>query len=253
MLTKPADEQGWGRVAAMRGDQMRRFWDRRAAENPLYFVDNRLDYRHPDAEEFWAAGRRDLERLLELAKVSLTPGDRVVEIGCGVGRLTREIAARAASVRALDVSRRMLDHARRYNAHLDNVTWLLGDGTSLRPVGDASADACLSHVVFQHIPNPAVTLNYVREMGRVLVPGGWAAFQVSNLPGVHHPRGPSARARQFLRATFRRGPRGQLHPAWRGAATDLDELAAAADQGGMDVSGVVGAGTQFCIVTLRRR
>jgi SAM-dependent methyltransferase len=225
---------------------MREFWDERARENALYFVDNTLDYRSPDAERFWREGELVVERILQMLGASVEPGDHVVEIGCGVGRLTRALAALAARVTALDVSAEMLARARELNPELDGVTWLEGDGASLAGVDDASADACLSHVVFQHIPDPGVTLGYVREMGRVLRPGGWSAFQVSNDPGVHRPR-------RRLRALLRRGPRGQEHPAWLGSAVDLDELGATAAAAGMDVERVEGAGTQFCLVLLRRR
>jgi 2-polyprenyl-3-methyl-5-hydroxy-6-metoxy-1,4-benzoquinol methylase len=83
---------------------MQRFWDERADENALFFVDNRLDYRAPNQGRFWEHGRRDLEALLEAAAARVRPGDVVVEVGCGVGRLTRPLAARAKLVRALDVS-----------------------------------------------------------------------------------------------------------------------------------------------------
>ena len=43
---------------------------------------------------------------------------------------------------------------REHNPGLANVEWIEGDGTSLAPIEDASADACVSHVVFQHIPDP---------------------------------------------------------------------------------------------------
>jgi SAM-dependent methyltransferase len=102
-------------------------------------------------------------------------------------------------------------------------------------------------VVFQHIPDPEVTLGYVREMGRVLRPGGWAAFQVSNDPDVHRPRaaGPPR--------PWQRRPQGQSHPAWLGSAVELQSLRAAARDGGMAVEAVSGEGTQFCLVLTRRR
>ncbi len=52
----------------------------------------------------------------------------MVEIGCGIGRITRVLAERAHSVRAVDVSERMLAQARELNADVENVKWLLGDG-----------------------------------------------------------------------------------------------------------------------------
>jgi SAM-dependent methyltransferase len=239
-----------GRYALRR---TQRFWDARAGENAFFFVDNRLDYADPDLERFWKAGEGDLEGLLGTVGAPLRPSDVVVDIGCGVGRLTRPLAERSKHVLALDLSPRMLDLARQHNPGLENVEWLLGDGHSLRPIHSQSVDACVSHVVFQHIADPHVTLGYVREIGRVLRPSGWAAFQVSNDPAPHRRRRDPAHLRTVLRSLFGKAPRGQSHPDWRGAYTDLGRLRVASDTAGMEVERVVGEGTQFCVVLLRRR
>jgi ubiquinone/menaquinone biosynthesis C-methylase UbiE len=170
--------------------------------------------------------------------IAFGPDDEVVEVGCGVGRLTRAIAGRVRAVTALDVSEEMLALAREHNPHFTNVSWRHGDGRTLTGVPDAGADAVFSHVVFQHVPDPEITLGYVREMGRVLRPGGWAAFQISNDPGVH-------RRRLWARRQSR-------HAAWRGSAVDLDALREAAGESGLDVARVVGEGSQFCLVRLAR-
>ena len=234
---------------------MRRFWDRRAREDAFHFVDSRLPYRRPDLERFWGEGEKDLETLLDIAGVAVEPESRVLEIGCGVGRLTRGLAARAGEVVALDVSAEMLSRARRHNAELENVTWLHGDGATLAGVDDESVDACVSHVVFQHIPDPSVTLGYIAEMGRVLRRDGWAAFQVSNDPRVHRAgQHNSARGRLLrrVRAGARRAPRGVDDPAWLGSAVDLDELTKTAEGARLRIEEVSGAGTQFCVVRARR-
>ena len=232
---------------------MGRFWDDRARENALFFVDNQLRYADPDAERFFANGQHSLDVMLEALGMALAPGDRVVEIGCGAGRQTRALAARAAHVRALDVSEAMLARARELSPGLDNVEWLPGDGTSLAGVESAGVDACVSYVVFQHLPDSGLTLGYVREIGRVLRPGGWAAFQVSNDSSIHRPRGGRERLGTALRGLIGRGPRGQANAAWRGSAVDLAELGAVAESAGMEVERTVGEGTQFCLVGLRRR
>jgi SAM-dependent methyltransferase len=242
----------------MRRDEahMRRFWDRRAREDAFHFVDSRLPYRRGDQERFWREGEKDLDTLLEIAGVEVEAGARVLEIGCGVGRLTRGLAARAGEVVALDVSAEMLARARRYNGELDNVTWLHGDGATLAGVDDGGVDACVSHVVFQHIPDPGVTLGYVAEMGRVLRPGGWAAFQVSNDPRVHraeHHNSARNRLLRRVRAGAGRAPRGVDDPAWLGSAVDLGQLAKTAESSGMAVEQVFGAGTQFCVIRARRK
>ena len=236
-----------GRISE--ASHMERFWNARARENAPYFVDNRLDYRHGDLAEFWAGGEKDLERLLEIGGVSFGPTDRVLDIGCGVGRLTRAAAARAGFVTGIDISAEMVSQARANLAGLGNVELQVGDGTSLRPIPDASVDAVISHVVFQHIPDPAITLGYVGEIGRVLRSGGWATFQVSNDPSIHaasHPR-PS-----WLKRALGLAPRGLEDRAWKGSAVDLAALREAASAAGMTVERMSGAGSQYCIVTTRK-
>jgi SAM-dependent methyltransferase len=227
-----------------------RFWDARAREDPFYFVDSTGTYRDADVERFWAEAPRTLDALLASVGAELRADDVALDIGCGIGRLTRVLAERAAHVHAIDVSAEMLQRARELNAHLTNVTWHHGDGTTLHPVEDASIDAVVSHVVFQHIPDPQVTLGYVREMGRVLEPGGWAAFQISNDPDLHRPRSGLA---ERLKAAVGRAPKGQDDPQWLGSAVDLDDLRSAAADGGLDIATVVGEGTQFCFVRAVRR
>jgi SAM-dependent methyltransferase len=230
---------------------MEQFWDERAREDAPYYVDNLLDYGQADMEKFWKGGERVIDQILERLAVQLVADDDVVEVGAGLGRLTRVLAGRARRVWAFDISSEMLRQARELNEQLDNVEWIHGDGSTLQPVGDDAATVCFSFVVFQHVPDPAITLGYVREMGRVLRPGGWSAFQVSNDPTVHKPRSPSLGTR--VKGALRRGPRGQSHPAWLGSAVDLDDLTKVADAAGMDVERVDGAGTQFCLVLLRKR
>src|SRR4051794_8566326 len=239
--------------APMAGEQgMGRFWDERAKENALYFVDSRLDYNATDADRFWADGLDTFDKVLEIGGTRVQQGDTVVDIGCGVGRLSRAAVERGAGrVIGVDVSAEMVRQAQELNAGFPTIEFHHGDGQHLTGVPDAVADAVVSHVVFQHIPDPQITLGYVREMGRVLKPGGWAVFQVSNDPAIHQakPTGLSGAIRRMLG----REPKGRDNAAWLGSAIDLDELQATANDADMDVEHIEGAGTQFCIVRLRRR
>jgi SAM-dependent methyltransferase len=226
-----------------------RFWDERAREQALFFVDNTVDYRNPDVERFWAEGEQAVSSILAELGLEMRPAETLVEIGCGVGRLTRALARRAGNVIAVDVSEEMLARARELNPGLENVRWLHGDGESLAGVDGASVDGCFSHVVFQHLPEPELTLGYVREMARVLRPGGWAAFGVSTDPAVHRPR---RRAGWRLAALLGRGPRGQEHPAWLGSAVPLERLESVAQEAGLELERVLHPGTQFTLVLGRR-
>jgi SAM-dependent methyltransferase len=225
------------------------FWDARAEESALYFVDNRLAYDDPDEQAFWDGAEETVDALLGHLDARVRPTDTVVDIGCGVGRLTRVLAARAERVVGIDVSPRMLELARRHNASLTNVEWVEGDGRSLQPIASASADACVSHVVFQHIPDAEITYGYVREIGRVLRPAGG--------PPSRCPPTPRARAEPVAARPAARGARPR--PAGSGAP-ELARLrrrrrppALGRRRRRMDVELVVGEGTQFCLVRTRRR
>ena len=218
-------------------DAARRFWDERAEDDAPHFVDDRLPYGARAYDALFATSEEVVGAYERLLGIDFAGIGTVVEIGCGVGRTTRALAARAGHVVAIDVSPAMLAAAEQANPRLDNATWMLGDGTSLEGVDDSSADACFSHVVFQHVPDPAVTLGYVREIGRVLRPGGWAAFQISNDPEVHRREDAS-------------GPTSS--PYWLGSAVELPLLREVAAESGLEVAKVVGAGTQFCLIHARR-
>ncbi len=231
-------------------EAMRAYWDARARENAMYFIHSELDYADPDTAAFWSSGGETLDRTLGLVGASLRPTDEVVEIGCGIGRVTRHLAARARHVVGIDVSTEMVERGRRLLSDLANVSLLVGTGRDLAGVADDAVDLVYSFIVFQHIPDPAVTCNYIREIGRVLRPGGRTVFQVSEHPEVHRPdlhaedRGLRA---AMARAGGRR-PRGCRSPQWLGSAMPRDDLLAALSDGGLVLSSTAGDGTQYCVV-----
>lgn len=240
----------WCYRPRMLGRDMQRFWDDRARENALYFVDNNLDYDQPDRGAFWSRGEGVLDQMLDTVGLTIASSAEVLDIGCGVGRLTAALARRSRLVYGLDVSSEMLALARSYNAELPNVEWLQGDGHGLDNLADGSVDGCFSHVVFQHVPEPEITLGYVREIGRVLRPGGWALFQVSTDPRVHRPQ---QERRTRLRGLLRADRRYRQERAWWGSAVEVPALRAAATEGGLVIERLVGEGSQYTTVLARRR
>lgn len=233
---------------------MREYWDAKASENAMFYIHSELDYARTDPAEFWASGERNLEQTLAFFGDRIGPDDHVVEIGCGMGRLTRPLAARAARVTGVDVSAEMVRRGADALADLANVELVVGDGTDLAGISDRSADVVYSFIVFQHIPDPAVTCRYIRDIGRVLRPGGWALFQVSDHPDIHradaHPAERTWRAR--LGRRLGRRPQGCLAPEWLGSAVPRTDLLAALSDGGLVLDGTVGDGTQYCFVHAHR-
>jgi SAM-dependent methyltransferase len=104
---------------------------------------------------------------------AIQPGDRVLDVACGTGVLTREAARRAgpAGVVGLDLSPAMLAVAARLNPTL---RWQQGSGDAL-PFPDQSFDAVVSQFGLMFFPDPGAGL---REMRRVLAPGGRLAVAV---------------------------------------------------------------------------
>jgi SAM-dependent methyltransferase len=231
------------------GTGSERYWDERARENALYYVDTQVGYDDPDTEVFWTNGETVVTNMFDMVGFAPRPTDTVLDIGCGVGRLTRALAHRVAHVYGLDVSSEMLRLAQDHNRELENVDWLHGDGEGLGVLEDGSVDGCFSHVVFQHIPDPEVTLNYVREIGRVLRPDGWTLFQVSTDPELHRPK---LGRRDRLRALVGRSSAGDAPREWWGAHVDLDSLREAVAAGGMTLDRLVHEGSQFTTVLARR-
>ncbi len=101
----------------------------------------------------------------------LTPGERVVDVGCGAG-IDSLIAARMVgpegAVIGIDMTESMLEKARAGAKTLDNVEFLLGFGEEL-PVPDGWADVVISNGVVNLMPDKHEALT---EMARVLKPGG---------------------------------------------------------------------------------
>ena len=106
--------------------------------------------------------------------VGIKPGDRVLDVACGTGVLAREVAARVGPngrVIGLDLNEAMLAVARRLRPDID---WRQGDAGKL-PFEGCTFDAVVSQFALMFFPD---RIEALREMWRVLVPGGRLAVAV---------------------------------------------------------------------------
>jgi ubiquinone/menaquinone biosynthesis C-methylase UbiE len=109
-----------------------------------------------------------------IAQADLQPGHRVLEIGCGTGTLLMLTAAAQPLVRltGLDPDPKALDRARR-KAATASVPFQLDRGFSdALPYSDASFDRVFSAFMFHHLQGTDEKLGTLREVRRVLKPGG---------------------------------------------------------------------------------
>lgn len=118
-----------------------------------------------------------------IAHAGFAPGERVVEIGCGGGALTRQIAGAVApggSVLGLDISPALvaLAEARAKAAGVANVAFQAGDAQTNMPEA-APFDRLVSRFGVMFFADPAAAM---RNLHAMLVPGGTLTFAVWGPP-----------------------------------------------------------------------
>lgn len=141
-----------------------------------YVSDEDGDYRsrgwNGDANSF---GAKDY---LEVAR--LDRSSRVLEIGCGLARVGRELAPHVGEWHGADISAGMLARARERLDGLPNVHLHELSDVTLGSFGDGSFDFVYATTVFMHLDKEDL-YQYVLETFRVLKPGGQAFFDTWNL------------------------------------------------------------------------
>lgn len=114
------------------------------------------------------------------AALDLQPSDRVLELGCGVGRIGRELAPNIAHWEGTDISANMLKVARERLAEFKNVGLTELTRSNLKPLPDASIDKAYCVAVFIHMDKEDFYL-YLEDLARVIKPGGLLFFDTWNL------------------------------------------------------------------------
>lgn len=124
---------------------------------------------------FGAVARQTVQPMLDDARVAR--GMRVLDVCCGPGMLALGALERGATTIGLDFSAAAVELARRL---VPNGIFQQGDAQAL-PFEAAGFDAVLCGYGLMHLPDPAAAL---REMLRVLRPGGHVAVSVWDATGV---------------------------------------------------------------------
>jgi SAM-dependent methyltransferase len=207
-------------------DEMRRDWDSRASLNALHFTNTeRSDW---DEEAYAATGEQNVlehvtNDLGNICQGANPTAMRVLEIGCGAGRMTKPLAQRFGEVHAVDISAEMIRTARERLAGVPNAFFHQNNGMDLRELPSEYFDFALSFIVFQHIPSKNVIESYIHEVHRVLKPGRLFKFQaqgesMSNAPPLD---------------------------TWLGACYTRQEMAELAARHGFELRYAHGEGTQL--------
>jgi ubiquinone/menaquinone biosynthesis C-methylase UbiE len=130
-----------------------------------------------------------------LEELGVGESERVLDVGCGTGNLTRALLGRLSregTVVAVDISPRMLEVARR-KVPDRRVSWLTADAQRL-PLGDAECDRAVCCSVWPHFEDRE---GVAAELHRVLTPGGglhiWHLIPREKVNEIHAGAGEAVR------------------------------------------------------------
>ena len=131
---------------------------------------DRIAGRYELLNALMSAGLNRIWNKKALQATGLRPGGRALDLACGTGSLTRDLAKRVGSegyVLAMDFSKEMIEAAKK--RPMSNVEYRLGDATDLQGVEDRSFDAATIAYGARNIPDLDALFG---EMARAIRPGG---------------------------------------------------------------------------------
>ena len=160
-------------------------WNEIARLNPFFGILSWPEFQDPaciDEHKFELSGKIQAENFLSSIGMEETRHLKMLEIGCGLGRMTHRFAGLFEEVYAIDVSQEMIDRARARWSHLHNIRFLTNSGRDLAGIADSSVHFVFSFLVLQHVTSPQIVLQYIKESGRVLKPSGIAFLHLRTVP-----------------------------------------------------------------------
>ncbi|HUQ19052.1 MAG TPA: class I SAM-dependent methyltransferase [Gemmatimonadaceae bacterium] len=179
------NERGCERIAEMLRSNMDRPDPAPSVDEGIAFCERLFDWSVQQSEEasvaLYSLGSAELleratkEIVAQLERWKVLSHDRrVLDIGCGIGRLEVDIAPRVSEVHGIDVSAQMINAALKRCAPLSNVHLLKVSGRNLAEYADNFFDAAIAIDTFPYIVQSGTPLveQYFAEANRVLKPGG---------------------------------------------------------------------------------
>lgn len=228
---------------------MRDYWNSRARENAVWYVDTSLDYDGPDLERFYETGRRVVEDALDNGPVRPDGRQLAVEIGPGLGRIAKALSEHFDEVVGVDVSEEMVNRARELIRE-PRVRFEVGNGRDLSQISSGSADFVVTFTVLQHLPSAEIIEGYLREAARILRPGGVLCAQWNNLPHARRWRLKVRwwQLRRRILGALGRSVEIRTAPEFAGTRLPFDRVSRVLEQSSMVVKGTKDLGKLFAWV-----
>jgi ubiquinone/menaquinone biosynthesis C-methylase UbiE len=163
--------------------KMKKEWDARSKLDTLFVISTEHSENY---EDFWQSGMDDIKSILDIdgsrfEKITHQKDPkkmRILEIGCGIGRLLIPMSEIFGQVIGVDISSEMIHKGKKHLENIQNCQIFENNGIDLSEFSDNYFDFCFSFIVFQHIPEKKIVEKYISEVSRVLKPNCLFRFQV---------------------------------------------------------------------------
>ena len=155
-------------------EKMKQDWDQRAQHHARFWI---ATENYQTEEIFSQSGQDTAQALLEALTGLLQPSWKVLDIGCGIGRVLKPLANHFQTLVGIDVSSTMIAQSKAWLSEYPQITTFETSGLDLCEFKDQSFNLVYSYVAFQHMPRP-VFEQYLLEINRVLSPDGYLAMQL---------------------------------------------------------------------------
>jgi cyclopropane fatty-acyl-phospholipid synthase-like methyltransferase len=144
----------------------RAFWEAQALETDPHRQVGRVGGLRPPSDEALAEIAAHLAGLLGLG-----PGDSLLDVCCGNGRLTRLLAPRCRSALGVDFSAAQIRHAQE-DPPLPGLSFQVADALQLSEVLEGPFDKILLYFSFQYFDTRRAGAQVIAHLLRLLAPGG---------------------------------------------------------------------------------
>ena len=155
-------------------EKMKRDWNQRAQHHARFWI---ATENYETEEVFAQSGQDTAQALLHALNGLWRPSWKVLDIGCGIGRVLKPLAEHFHALVGIDVSSAMIAQSKAWLSEYPHVTTFETSGMDLNEFEDQSFNLVYSYVAFQHMPRPVLE-QYLGEINRVLTPDGYLALQL---------------------------------------------------------------------------
>jgi 2-polyprenyl-3-methyl-5-hydroxy-6-metoxy-1,4-benzoquinol methylase len=228
-------------------DRLKKVWEGRASEDAMYYIDT--DVTNQDANAFFENGKKDVATYVDpfLSKYKLDASTlSCVDLGCGMGRLSRALGTRFKTVHGFDISEEMIQKAKAQLLPEEKyIHYNLTSGDGFGTLDQESIGFLFTFIVLQHVPSETIVYNYLKDLQRILKPDGHALMQVNGIRRSFYQRLQFRIAKSQKIPLLKRKVILKMDPhSTMGVTFTKERISALISKAGLKTLAITGVGTQ---------